>query len=174
MMRYIYIIIIVLFNSNVLSADTISYINIDKIFQNSLLGKSINQQINKYEKNKKNELLEIEKKIKKEEDILLSKKNIITKEEFNNNLKTLNDEVNNYNKKNNQLKKKILKLRSDNTNFILEQVQPLLTKYVKDNNISLLLNKKNLVMGKKELDITDKIIELLDNTIKKLDLNLVK
>tara|TARA_B100000131_G_C17958837_1_gene549549 strand:+ start:72 stop:596 length:525 start_codon:yes stop_codon:yes gene_type:complete len=174
MIRYITLICFFLFSSFSNAYAKTSYIDIENIFKNSLLGKSINDQINVYETDKKKELKFIENNLKTEEAKLLSKKNIITKEEFNDLLNILSKKVEDYNLQNKNLKNKILRLRSENTNFILEQIQPILTQYVKENNISLLLNKKNLVMGKKELDITPKIIQSLDSKIKKLELNLNK
>ena len=38
--------------------------------------------------------------------------------------------------------------------------------YDKDNNISLILQKKFLVIGKSELDITDKIMKIVNEEIK--------
>ena len=71
---------------------------------------------------------------------------------------------------NNKSRTKIIsdfkKLKIENTNKLLKQINPILVKFSNDNSISLILQKKNLVVGKNELDITDKILEIVNNDIK--------
>ena len=57
----------------------------------------------------------------------------------------------------------------ENIKKILKVLNPIVTQYVNENSISLVIPKKNIIVGKKNLDITDKILELLDQKIKKLD-----
>ena len=57
----------------------------------------------------------------------------------------------------------------DNTKEILKILNPIITKYVDSNSISIVLPKKNIIVGKKNLDITDQILKLLNKNIKKLN-----
>ena len=59
----------------------------------------------------------------------------------------------------------LLKLKVDNTNKLLQLINPILIKFSDDNSISLILQKKDLVVGKNELDITDKIIKIINNEV---------
>ena len=45
-------------------------------------------------------------------------------------------------------------------------LNPLLTKYVEKNNISLVLEKKNVLVGVKTLDITNDLIKIFNNETK--------
>ena len=51
-------------------------------------------------------------------------------------------------------------------NNFLKLINPILTKYSTENEISIILQKKNLIIGKTELDITDKIIIIINDEIK--------
>ena len=51
---------------------------------------------------------------------------------------------------------------------MLKALKPILEKYMKDNKIRLVLDKKNIIIGDSSLDLTDKIIELLNKEIKSL------
>tara|TARA_B100000579_G_scaffold433893_1_gene453561 strand:- start:438 stop:611 length:174 start_codon:yes stop_codon:yes gene_type:complete len=55
--------------------------------------------------------------------------------------------------------------------IILKTLSPILTEYSKNNNISLIMDKKNIIIGKTELNITKEILILLDEKIKKIKLN---
>ena len=54
---------------------------------------------------------------------------------------------------------------------IVKNLSPILTEYSKQNNISLIMDKKNIIIGKTVLNITKEILALLDNKIKKIKLN---
>ena len=40
--------------------------------------------------------------------------------------------------------------------------------YAAENNISIIVQKKNIIMGKKELDITDDVLKIVDEKITKI------
>ena len=54
---------------------------------------------------------------------------------------------------------------------IVKILSPILAEYSKENNISIIMDKKNIIVGKTELNITKKILALLDDKIKKIKLN---
>ena len=44
----------------------------------------------------------------------------------------------------------------------MKNINPLLTSYAEDNNITLILEKKNILVGVKALDVTNDILNLLN------------
>ena len=61
------------------------------------------------------------------------------------------------------------KIRIENTKKILEILNPIITNFVENNAILIVLPKKNIIVGKKSLDITNQIISLLNNSSGKLN-----
>ena len=53
------------------------------------------------------------------------------------------------------------------SNKILQTLNPILTNYVEENNISLVVEKKNILVGVKTLDITNQILLIFNEEIKK-------
>ena len=53
----------------------------------------------------------------------------------------------------------------------MNQINPILESYSKENNITLILDKKNLIMGDSDLDITNTIIEKLNTKLPSLKIN---
>jgi Skp family chaperone for outer membrane proteins len=47
-------------------------------------------------------------------------------------------------------------------------VNPIIEKYMTDNSIYMLIDKKNVFIARKEYDITINLIELIDNQIKSI------
>ena len=149
----------------------IVYINVDKIMQQSIAGKSIKKQLeNIYSKNlekfkKSDEIL------KNKEKKLIAQKNILSQEEFQKELSGLRKEIINFQKEQAKARDDINKLRIGATNKLISQLSPILQEYAKKNSISLILQKKNIVMGKKEIEITDKILEITNKEIKDIKIN---
>ena len=91
------------------------------------------------------------------------------KEEFNEKFTILSNEINIYNTEKKSSLNKLNKIKLDNTKKILEILNPIITNYVDENSISLVMPKKNIIVGKKNLDITDEIVKLLNDKVQSLD-----
>jgi outer membrane protein len=146
----------------------IFYIDIDKIMNQTNVGKYINTEFENLKKNYNDKNLEIKKELKKREDNLIAQKNILDENEFNRKLNIFRKDVSDFNlsnQKNNQdLQNKLL---NDKNNF-LKLIEPIIIEYVTDNNIRYLLQKKYIIVGHNDLNKTSNIIELVN---KKIDIS---
>ena len=113
---------------------------------------------------------EIENHLIKKEKILISQKNILKKEEFENKVQILSKEVQKYRKDKQTSIDSLNKFKIDNTKEILKILNPIITNFVDSNSISIVIAKKNIIVGKKNLDITDQILKILNKNISKLNL----
>ena len=138
----------------------------DRLVSVSKSGASIFKQLNVINNKNLNSLKEEKKKLQQKEKKLIAQKNIISEADFQNKVNKLKSEVNNYNKSRNDMIKKFNKLKVENTNNLLKLINPILTKFADENEISIILKKKNLIIGKTTLDITGEIIKIIDNEIK--------
>ena len=168
MKKLLKIIFIIFFISISKVYSEIYFINLDKIVNQSEAGKLINKNIS--EKNKKNDL-EFKKKrdeLKKQEEELINQKNILSQEDFTKKLNTLKKDVNNFNLKNKE------RLENQRKNLVvyksklLKSIEPILIEYMKENNISYILQKKNILIGREDLDKTTEIINIVNQRIDKI------
>ena len=153
------------------SNERIVYLDVEKIMQQPTAGKSIIAQIKKKRestiailKNKEKDILEKEKKI-------ISQKNVLNEEEFKKKLKDLRNDVSNFQKEIIKNDKKIAQMRLIASTKLLKKVTPILEEYSKKNSISIIVQKKNIVMGKKEQDITKDILEIVNKKIKNIKID---
>ena len=149
----------------------IVYLNVDKIMQQSIAGKSIKKQLeNLYNKNldkfKKNDEI-----LKNKEKKIIAQKNILSTEDFQKELSSLRSEIINFQKEQVKARDNINKLRIGATNKLISKLSPILQEYAEKNSISLILQKKNIVMGKKEIEITNEILEITNKQIKNININ---
>ena len=144
----------------------IVFVDMDRLVSVSKPGSSIFKQLKDINNKNLNFLKNEEKKFKEQEKKLIAQKNIITEDDFTNKVEKLKSEINDYNLDRKKMIEEFNKLKVENTNNLLKQINPILTKYSKENEISIILQKKNLIIGKTELDITDEIIKIINVEIK--------
>ena len=149
-----------------ISDQKIVFVDMDRLVSVSKPGSSIFKQLKDINNKNLNFLKNEEKKFKEKEKKLIAQKNIITEADFKNKIDKLKFEINSYNQDRNKMIEEFNKLKVENTNNLLKQINPILTKYSTENEISIILQKKALIIGKTELDITDEIIIIINDEIK--------
>ena len=164
---YFSLIIIFFFNINYsYGKDKIAIIDLDIVFNNSNFGKSLLKEIEKTNQNNISELKEIETKLKKNEQDLLNKKNIISENDFEKELVLLKKEINDYRKIKKQMVDKIELEKNQVLKNFFEKINPIIQNYMEKNSINVLLERKNVFIGKSNSDITKVIINEINNEIK--------
>jgi Skp family chaperone for outer membrane proteins len=165
--KFFLILVFLFLSINFLKADDrVSYIDIDYVLTNTIAGKQLLEILKKEEELKINNFKLNEDNFKNEEKKILSKRNLISKEEINKELKILQVKFQKYRKKKIKEVDELKTKRNININDFLNLINPIIEKYMSDNSIYILIDKKNIFIAKKEYDITNNIIELIDNKIK--------
>ena len=118
--------------------------------------------INKFKSNDDN--------FKNKEKKILAKKNLISKEEINNELKLLQIEFEKYKKERIEEIDKLKNIRNINIENFLNLINPIIEEYMADNSIYMIIDKKNVFIANKDYDITNNLIELIDNQIKNIQI----
>ena len=94
---YIFILLFFLFFSNIYSQDNAIVVDINYLIENSKKGKALKNEISKKRENNNKKFSEKEKSLKEKEKKLISQKNVLSKNDFDNQLKIFQDEVKKYN-----------------------------------------------------------------------------
>ena len=169
--RISFILIFLSLSINVLKADDkVSYIDIDYILTNTLAGKELLNTLKKEEEIKINKFKSNDDSFKNEEKQILAKKNLVSEKEINKEMKALQIKFQKYKKvKQKEIDDFKIKRNRNIVNF-LNLINPIIEKYMSDNSIYMLIDKKNVFIANKEYDITNNLIELIDNQIKNIEL----
>ena len=166
-----YILIFLSLSINILKPENkVSYIDIDYVLMTTLAGKSLLNTLKKEEESKINKYKLGDENFKNEEKKILAKKNLISKEEISKQMKILQVEFQEYRKeKINEIEKFKQKKNRNIINF-LNLINPIIEKYMVDNSISILLDKKNVFIASNDYEITYNLIELIDSQIKTIEI----
>jgi len=160
------LVIFLFFTNQAFSEQKIAFIDMDKIISTSKPGSSILKQLTNLNNKNLKFLTSEEKKFKEKETKLISQKNIISENDFKNNVKKLKSEIKNYNQNRNKMMADFNKLKIDNTNNLLKLINPILIKFSNDKEIAIIFQKKDLVVAKTQLDITDDVIKIINSEVK--------
>ena len=153
------------------SSEKVVYLDVEKIMQNSNAGKSIVAKLKSKRESSISKFKKKEKDIIEKEKKLISKKNVLSKEEFGKEIKNLRDEIISFQKDRNKAFNQITQLRIKASTKLLKKLNPILEDYSKTNSISMIIQKKHIFIGKKEDDITKDILELVNKKIKNIKLD---
>ena len=154
----------------VLPDNNIYFVDIDYLMNNSLAGKSIIIKLDEKTKFNKKKFEESEKNLQNEETRIISKKNILSEEEYIKEVQLFKKKVEDYKLSRNKTINQISKIKNDAQITLIELLTPILTDYANKNSISYIIPKQNIIIGKKELDITNSILKILNSKIKNIKL----
>ena len=146
--------------------DQIVYLDLDNVVNNTQAGKLI---LNKIEKSKKTALLKFvnkEKELKKIEDQIKKQKNIISEDELKKKIVEFRKEVSNFQKERQKVSNEFNQKRKKEFEEFFKKITPIIENYVSENNIDMVLDKKNIFVGSKKKNITEEIIRIIDKKIK--------
>ena len=141
--------------------EKVAYIDLDYLFNNSTKGKKI---IKKLEELKKQNIDEIKSKennlIKLEKD-LNNKKNILSEEEFKKKLNDLKAKVSRFREDKININKKFEDEKKNEIKLFFSEINPYVTKFMEQNQITIIIEKKNIFVGSLKNDITKDILNLI-------------
>ena len=149
----------------------VAFVEMDTLMRESLVGKSLMNQLNKMEKKNQKYFNDYKKKLATEKNKINSQKTILSEEEYNKKIISLNKDYKNFQTDG---KNKINLLQSKKNKAmqkILSELKILLSDYANKNNLTFIIDQKNIINGKSDLNITSQILKLLDKKLKKVSLN---
>ena len=164
------ILLIILFNFFFLnpsfSQNKIAFIDLDSVIQNSKPGNKILQELNLLSKNNLDEIQKLQVELEKQEQSIQTKKNIISEEDYNKQLSSLRKKIAEYRKMKDIKSNDFNKIKNQKITNFFNNVNPIIQKYMDDNSLDLLFDRKNVFIGKVNSDITEDIISLIDKNYK--------
>ena len=156
--------------TNSFAEQKIVVLDLTYVLNNSTAGKGAQDFLKKSFKNNSKKFGDMEKKLKKEEADLLAQKSVLSKEEYTKKTDNLRKQVIDYQSQRRTSLDKLATQRKESREKLIKELQPLLETYINENNISLVIDKKQILGGGAGNDITKVIIEKLDKVIPSLNL----
>ena len=147
----------------------IRFIDINYIVNNSITGKNLNQIIEKKNKKISIELKKLRKKLEEKKERIVSQKNILKKEELDKLLKDYENELKDFNDIRKKKRDEFNSFNIKSKKKIIDLLNPLITNYLKNESIQILLQKDKIIFGNDALDISKEILKLFNDKYKKIN-----
>ena len=166
---YILIIFLALFTN--LNASETYFIDLSKVLNQSKAGADFQNKLKKDIQNNSNNFKKTEDQIRKEEADLISQKKLISNDDYEQKVKLLREKVAKLQDDKNKFFSDTAKSRDDAKKILIETLNPILKKYMEDNNIRVVLDKQSIILADAKLELTNIIIDLLNKNLSSIKLN---
>ena len=164
--RFFFVLLLFLNSSQLIASETVTFLDLDAVLNNTQKGKSIVNKLNDLKNLNSSNFKNKSQEIKKKEQELINKKNILLEEEFEKSIISLKKEIEVFNQDNNSNMLKYENLKKKELDKFINEITPLIENYIIENSISLVINQKNIFIGNNKYDITDNIINIVDKNLK--------
>ncbi|MBO6489003.1 MAG: OmpH family outer membrane protein, partial [Pelagibacteraceae bacterium] len=101
---------------------------------------------------------------------LIAKKKTLPVDEYKKTLNQLREKNIKFQRKRANFTTAIATQRADARNRLLKALDPILTKYMSENNVQIIIYRKYIVVAQSKLDLTDKVLEIFNKELKSLNL----
>ena len=148
--------------TNLIAKENIVFIDLNYVLNKSNEGKKILDDLNKINNENKNKFTSKENILEKERDEIKKLKNIISKEDYNKKVTLFQKKVELYNKEKTDIIKSFESKRKKELDIFFKNLNEIMNIYMKENSISIIIDKKNIVMAAVKNDISNEIIKLVN------------
>ena len=157
------IIFFLFFSGKTFADNTVVFVDINFLIENSNFGKKISQDLNKIYNNDKKKINSIEKKLVEQENEIKKVQNIVSKEELNVKILKLRKDIKIFDTEKKNTAKKFNDAKSTKVKDFFDRINPLISDYMEKKSIDIIIEKKNIFIGKNTHDITNEILEIINS-----------
>ena len=168
--KFIVVTLFLLISTQASAEQQIAYIDMKYVLNNSKAGKGAQDFLKKSFEGNVKKFKSMEKELKKEEDDLLTKRTVLSKEEYTKKSDALRKKVIDYQSQRRAALDKIATQRAKSRETLVKKIEPILQTYMKENDVSIVIDKNNTLGAQPETDITKIIIEKLNKELPSLNL----
>ena len=148
------------------SSEPIAYIDMDFIIKNSEIGKKTLNSINILNEKNINELKKKEKILKDLESKIISKKNIISKENYDKEVLMFKEKANKFKEDQSKMVDDFNNYKKKELDGILSKISPIINAYMEKKSVKILLDSKNILIGRSNLNLTNEVLKEINEKIK--------
>tara|TARA_Y100000590_G_scaffold346200_1_gene396383 strand:+ start:42 stop:563 length:522 start_codon:yes stop_codon:yes gene_type:complete len=152
-------------------AEELYFVNMQKILNKSKAGSAAQETLKKEFSAKDKKYKAESASLKKEETELIAKKKSLSTDEYKKKVSALRKKNVDFQSRRRQASSDFVKKKNDARDKLIKAINPILQKYMSENNIMMIINEKNVILANSQRDLTQNIIDLLDKELKSIKLN---
>ena len=157
-----YLILFINFYNISNAEQSVKFVNIDLIVNNTKIGNQMLDKISNLDKENIEKLKSFEEQIKNKQEEIKLKKNVISEIEFEKEVTDLNNKILDFNNQKKNMVEELTNIKNKELNLFFENIKPVVQNYMSENSIDMIVNSKNIFMGNNKSDITNDLIEKIN------------
>ena len=157
--------------SNISFAEEIYFVNMQTILNQSKAGSSAQEKLKKDFSSQNKKFKDESNSLKKEESELIKQKKSLSPEEYKKKVSALRKKNIDFQQRRRKASNDFVTKKNSARNELLKALNPILQKYMSENNVMMIINEKNVILANSKRDLTKTIIGLLDKELKSIKLN---
>ena len=156
---------------NKVFAQDIYFINLKKVLNDSKAGSGAQQKLLKEYETQDKKFKDESNALKKQETELINQKKTLSGEDYKKKVSALRKKNVDFQNRRRTASSNFVKKKNNARADLLKALNPILKKYMDENNIMMIFNEKNVILANSKVDLTNIIIELLNKELKSIKLN---
>ena len=173
-MKKIYILFLFLFvvapHDKAFTQD-IYFINLKSVLNDSKAGSGAQEKLLKEFESQDKKFKDESNALKKQETELLTQKKSLSSDDYKKKVSVLRKKNMDFQNRRRAASNNFIKKKNNARADLLKALNPILKKYMDENNIMMIFNEKNVILANSKVDLTNVIIELLNKELKSIKLN---
>jgi len=157
--------------SNISFSEEVYFVNMQTILNKSKAGSGAQEKLKKNFASQNKKFKNESNSLKKEETELITQKKSLSPEEYKKKVSALRKKNIDFQQRRRKASNDFVTKKNNARNQLLQALNPILQKYMTDNNIMMIVNEKNVILANSKRDLTKTIIGLLDKELKSIKLN---
>ena len=157
--------------SNISFSEEVYFVNMQTILNKSKAGSGAQEKLKKDFASQNKKFKNESNSLKKEETELITQKKSLSPEEYKKKVSALRKKNIDFQQRRRKASNDFVTKKNNARNQLLQALNPVLQKYMSDNNIMMIVNEKNVILANSKKDLTKTIIDLLDKELKSIKLN---
>ncbi len=157
--------------SNISFAEEIYFVNMQTILNQSKAGSTAQEKLKKDFSSQNKKFKDESNSLKKEESELIKQKTSLSPEEYKKKVSALRKKNIDFQQRRRKASNDFVAKKNRARNELLKALNPILQKYMSENNVMMIINEKNVILANSKRDLTKTIIDLLDKELKSIKLN---
>ena len=157
-----YLILFINFYNISNAEQSVKFVNIDLIVNNTKIGNQMLDKISNLDKENIEKLKSFEEQIKNKQEEIKLKKNVISEIECEKEVTDLNNKILDFNNQKKKMVEELTNIKNKELNLFFKNIKPVVQNYMSENSIDMIVNSKNIFMGNNKSDITNDLIEIIN------------
>ncbi len=157
--------------SNISFSEEVYFVNMQTILNKSKAGSGAQEKLKKDFESQNKKFKDESNSLKKQETELIAQKKSLSPEEYKTKVSALRKKNIDFQKRRRKASNDFVTKKNNARNQLLKALNPILQKYMSENNVMMIINEKNVILANSKKDLTKTIIGLLDKELKSIKLN---